>query len=112
MRKVLYLFGQLSDADLEWMIAHGSKERIGKGTSLIREGKPVEALYILLAGALEVSGSGIDPKNPIRLVCGDVVGEVSFVDSRPPMANVNAGEDVIVLAIPREQLNDKIASDP
>jgi hypothetical protein len=41
-----------------------------------------------------------------------VVGEVSFVDARAPMANVTAGEEAILLSIPRGKLTAKIAADP
>src|SRR5262245_14698523 len=112
MRKILYLLGQLSDTDVEWLIANGHKERIPGGAVLIHEGKPIEALYILLAGSLDVSTQGLQSKNPIRLVCGDVVGEVSFVDARPPMANVTAASDSVGLAIPRAKLLGKLDSDP
>jgi bacteriocin-type transport-associated protein len=111
MRKILYLLGQLNDLDIAWMLANGRKEKVPRGTVLIHEGKPVEALYIVLVGTVEVSGSGLDKANPIRLGCGEVVGEVSFVDSRPPMANVTAGEDTTVLAIPRARLAAKLAAD-
>ena len=111
MRKILYLLGQLNDHDLGWILANGRKERAPRGTVLICEGKPIEALYIVLVGTVEVSGSGLDKANPIRLGCGEVVGEVSFVDSRPPMANVIAGEDTTVLAIPRAKLAAKLAAD-
>src|ERR1043166_5196310 len=111
MRKALYLLGQLSDADVEWMIAHGGKERIAAGTILIREGHPVNAIYIVLQGALEVSGSGLSGSGPIRLGCGEVVGEMSFVDSRPPSATVTAVENMVVLAIPRPALVSKLERD-
>jgi bacteriocin-type transport-associated protein len=111
MRKILYLLGQLNDLDLAWMLSAGRKERIPRGTVLIREGKPIEALYIILVGSVEVSGSGLDKANPIRLGCGEVVGEISFVDARPPSANVTTIEDTIVLAIPRAKLTAKLAAD-
>jgi CRP-like cAMP-binding protein len=111
MRKILYLLGQLNDLDLAWMLANGRKERHPRGTVLIREGQPVEALYIVLIGTVEVSGSGLDKGAPIRLGCGEVVGEVSFVDARPPMANVTTAEDTTVLAIPRARLAAKLDSD-
>jgi CRP/FNR family transcriptional regulator, cyclic AMP receptor protein len=112
MRKALYLLGQLSDSDIEWMIARGTKERILAGTILIREGQPVNAIYIVLHGALEVSGSGLSGSRPIRLGCGEVVGEMSFVDSRPPSATVTAAENATVLAIPCTALATKLQRDP
>jgi CRP-like cAMP-binding protein len=112
MRKILYLLGQLNDHDIGWILANGRKERIPRGTVLIHEGKPIEALYIVLVGTVEVSGSGLDRANPIRLGCGEVVGEISFVDARPPSANVTASEDTVVLAIGRARLASKLAADP
>jgi CRP-like cAMP-binding protein len=112
MRKILYLLGQMSDSDVEWMVQNGRKEHRPAGDVLIREGQPIEALYVVLAGALEVTGPGLDSKNPIRLGCGEVVGEVSFVDARPPMATVKAAVDSDVLAIPRPRLKEKIDQAP
>ncbi len=112
MRKVLCLLGQLSDTDIEWLMAHGRKVRVPAGTTLIREGQPVDSLYVLLDGVLEVSGPGVGGDRPIRLGCGEVLGEVSFVDSRPPMATVTAGADSIVLAVPRAALKARLAEDP
>jgi bacteriocin-type transport-associated protein len=112
MRKALYLLGQLSDADVEWMIAEGAKERVPAGKVLIREGEPVNAVYILLDGLLEVTGSGLSGGPPIRLGCGEVVGEMSFIDARPPSATVTAAMDSVVLAIPRPALAGKLERHP
>jgi CRP/FNR family transcriptional regulator, cyclic AMP receptor protein len=111
MRKALYLLGQLTDADVEWLIARGTKEQMGAGTILIREGQPVNAIYIVLQGALEVSGSGLSGGRPIRLGSGEVVGEMSFVDSRPPSATVTAADNATVLAIPRKALATRLERD-
>jgi CRP-like cAMP-binding protein len=110
MRKVLYLLGQLSDSDLEWLIAAGTRQRVHAGTILIEQGKPVNALYIVLDGTLGVSFGGGRP--PTRLGCGEVVGEISFVDSRPPSATVTALEDAVLLALSRRDLAAKLEADP
>jgi CRP/FNR family cyclic AMP-dependent transcriptional regulator len=110
MRKALYLLGQLSDADVEWMIAHGRRERVRAGTVLIREGQPVNAIYIVLDGVLEVTGSSVGGRVPLG--CGEVVGEMSFIDARPPAATVTARDDTVVLAIPRAGLSARLESDP
>lgn len=112
MRKVLYLLGQLSDVDVEWLIAKGKKERIPAGTVLIHEGRPINALYILLDGSLQATGTALGTDKPLRLGCGEVVGEVSFVDSRPPTATVSAETDAVVLAIPRPLLNEHLERSP
>ena len=104
MRKIFYLFGQLTDADIEWMLSKGKRERIPAGTSIVREGQPIDSLFILLDGVLEATGPGLGTDKPLRLGCGEVVGEISFVDSRPPTATVTAAADAVVLSIPRAAL--------
>jgi CRP-like cAMP-binding protein len=111
MRKVLYLLGQLTDADIDWLITAGRRERSATGAVLIREGQPTDALYVLLDGTLEVSGRAVGRGQPIALQVGEVVGEISFVDSRPPVATVTAATDAVLLAIPREKLQAKLADD-
>lgn len=110
MRKVLFLFGQLSDTDLVWLFAAGTKQRIAPGTVLIQQGQRIDTLYILMEGTLEVSGPQIG-EQPIRLSYGEVVGEVSLLDSRPTTATVTAATECVVLAMPRARLTEKLAQD-
>jgi CRP-like cAMP-binding protein len=110
MKKVLYLFGQLSDADVEWLINHAGKQHVPAGAVLIRECQPIDTLYIVLAGVLEVASTALGA-NRVRLGSGEVVGEMSFIESRLPSASVTAVEDSTVLAVPRPQLQAKLDSD-
>jgi CRP/FNR family cyclic AMP-dependent transcriptional regulator len=81
MRKALYLMGILDDEDVEWIASRGRRLSVQKDEVLIREGEPVDALFILLDGSLNVSTGG----SPIAILfSGEIVGEISFVDSRRP----------------------------
>lgn len=111
MKKVLFLLGQLRETDVEWMINNGQRRNISTGETLIREGQPIDALFLVLDGTLEVSGTGVGGGPPVQLGCGEVVGEISFVDSRPPVATVKAAADSIVLAIERDNLKMKLDRD-
>lgn len=113
MRKVLFLFGQLSDDDLEWMLKAGRKRSLQEGEVLIRQGVPVEDVYILLEGKLAVWLTlRIGPEREIaRLQAGEIVGEMSFVDARPPSATVKALEDSTVFGISKAVLSAKLAAD-
>jgi bacteriocin-type transport-associated protein len=111
MKKVLYILGELSDDDIDWLIAIGNREEIPAGTILIHEGQPVDALYILLDGTLAVSAAALGDKEIAKLSSGEVVGEMSFVDARRPSATVKALADAVVLAIPRAQLETKLQQD-
>lgn len=110
MRKVLFLFGQLNDDDVEWMTTAGHKRFVVGGEVLIRQGVPVDALSILLEGRLAVL-LGSQEREIARLSAGEIVGEMSFVDARPPSATVKALEDSTVLALSKTLLTDKLARD-
>ena len=111
MKKVLFLLGQLRDTDVEWMSTQGRRLKVRAGDVLIHEGRSLDALFILLDGTLAISGTGAVGGVPVHLGCGEVVGEISFVDSRPPTATVTAAEDSVVLAVPRQQLKDRLDQD-
>ncbi len=106
MRKALYFLGILDDSDMEWMIRHGKKMPLAPGTVLIEQGKPTDWLYFVLNGTLEVYTRGT-PRIALLKV-GDVVGEISFVDSRPPTASVRAEVESKVGAIPRDLILERI----
>ena len=111
MRKVLFLFGQISDQDIEWMLQVGRKETVPRGHVLIREGHAFDAVYIVLDGAFSVTVSALEDREVNRLGCGEVVGEMSFVDARPPSATVTALENSTVFAIPRSHLAGRLEQD-
>ena len=46
MRKSLYILGQLSELDIEWLATKGDKLQVAPGTTLIKENETVDALYI------------------------------------------------------------------
>lgn len=48
---------------------------------------------------------------PVRLGSGEVVGEMSFIDARPPSATVTAVEPAVVLAVPRSALAAHLGED-
>ncbi|MEQ8963679.1 MAG: cyclic nucleotide-binding domain-containing protein, partial [Coleofasciculus sp. C2-GNP5-27] len=92
MKKVFFLLGELNDDDMDWMLAVGHRKEVTAGTILIEEGKPIDTLLILLEGTLSVSVSALQGKTIARLTSGAVVGEMSFADTRPPSATVQAVE--------------------
>lgn len=111
MRKALYLLGILNDVDIEWLADHGTVRHISSGSVLIHEKKQIDSLYILLEGQLSVTVGGPQGTHVANLHPGEIVGEISFVDLRPPSASVVAARDSQVLALPREVLTAKLAKD-
>jgi histidine ammonia-lyase len=111
MSKVPYILSHLTEDDVEWLLAAGEQREIPAGTMLIAEGQPADALFIVLDGVLAVSIAALDGREIDRIGAGDVVGEISFADARPPSASVTALGDVVVFALARETLAAKVRLD-
>ncbi|MDJ0839402.1 MAG: cyclic nucleotide-binding domain-containing protein [Acidobacteriota bacterium] len=112
MRRVLYFLKELEARDVDWFIANGVKNTLPKGMILINENQYVSALYLVTKGALIVSVPSQHDTEIAILKEGELVGELSFLDSRPPNATVTAALDTTVLAIPRWKLEAKLEEDP
>lgn len=109
MRKVLFLLGQLTDEDVEWIGRIGQRVRVPAGQTLIREGEHHPLLYILLSGRAEVAVARIGKVASMEV--GDVFGEMSFVDAMPPSATVRAEMPSVVLAVDKAELDRHITED-
>lgn len=109
MRKVLYILGQLDDHDIGWMARHGRKRRLETGSVLITEGVPVDDLFIVLDGEFDVL---VDKVGKVAaLGAGEIIGEMSFVDSQPPSATVRAGRPSMVLAVAKAEMAERLRAD-
>jgi len=108
MRKVLYILGELEDTDLQWLLDAGTARTVAAETVIIREGQAVDDLFIVVGGELSVRLTDVEIA---RLGSGEVVGEMSLLDSRPPSATVVAREDALVHAIPKRTLRSKLDQD-
>jgi len=108
MRKVLYILGKLRDSDLQWLLEAGATQPLSAGAVLIHEGQPIDSLFIVVEGELSVEKAGAELA---RLDVGEVVGEMSFLDSRPPTATVTALDDALVFVVPQTRLRNKLRSD-
>ncbi len=109
MRKVLFIFGQLKDSDVNWLAKAGRRQRVEAGATLIREGVEVDTLYIVLNGELLVT-QGEERRQVARLGAGEVVGEMSFIDARPPSATVTAATQAVVYAVPKARLEQELVA--
>ena len=111
MRKALYFLGILNDSDIDWLIGAGHRREIAAGGAIIHEGRPLDSVYLVIDGAFSVRVQARANDEIARLMSGEVMGEMSFVDLAPPSATVQAIEPSFVLEIPRRRLNAKIAED-
>lgn len=108
MRKALIFFGILDDGDVEWMVSTGLRKELSKDAVLIREGASIDAMFLIIDGSFCVT---VGEKEVARLKPGEIVGEMSFVDARPPSASVKAIEKSLVLSIQRVHLTKRLHDD-
>jgi signal-transduction protein with cAMP-binding, CBS, and nucleotidyltransferase domain len=108
MRKALYILGILNDSDIDWLSHNGKNILLDPGKTIITQGKQVDTLFIVLDGELQVFSKDVEVA---RLQSGEIVGEISFVDARPPLASVKALTKSSVLAVNAEALRNRLAKD-
>jgi len=110
MKKVLFLFGELNDSDVDWLITCGRREDVALGATLIQQGQRIGALYIVLEGAFNVRVIG--KSEPIGVVGpGEILGEMSFLDSRGASTTIEAATPSRVYSVGREALSARLKED-
>ena len=109
MRKILFIFGVLNDADVDWMVQTGTRDRIEVADILIHEGKAIDSVILLLSGKMTVSVDGVG--EVAQLASGDFIGEMSLVDTAPPSTTVTAKTDCTALFLDKQKLQRKLMED-
>ena len=110
MRRALYILGLLTDEDIEWIVGNGERERLAPGSKIITEAQPLDSIFILVDGKLmahlEQGNRKLSELGP-----GEVLGEISLLDSRPPTVSVSAVDESLVIRLARTRLFTKLESD-
>jgi len=111
MKKVLYVLGILSDSDIDWLSAVGIKRSLKPAEIIIRKGELPDALYLVIDGSLNVFLDQVDETPIATSGAGEILGEISFVDSYPSTATVAADGVAEVLAVSRGDIRTKLKCD-
>ena len=105
----VFVFGLLTDGDVEWMSRVGEQRRIKDQEVLIREGEPLTSVILLLQGECVVADRAAG--EIARLGVGEILGEMSFLDSAPPSATVTAVGDGLALFLDKQTLAHRLEAD-
>lgn len=122
------LLQELSNSDIDWVMATGQKRKIEADRLLIKAGQQISALYWLIDGSLtiSVSQSGDNALNRafaaledkptlereiIELESGDIAGEELLITTRAASTTVKTKLPSDVLMIPQQQLQAKLQQD-
>jgi CRP-like cAMP-binding protein len=103
---------EFGDEDARWLHEHGAQMRVHPGDRVLVEGVHPEHLYLVLEGEFRVSSAQMRDPDMLRVNAGELLGEISYIQHTPPGATVYAVTDGVLLAIPRTELDAKIADDP
>ena len=89
------LFTQLDDGELERIGRAARDKNYPKGSVILFEDDPGDALYVVLSGQVKVVLIGEDGREVIlsMLKVGDFFGEMSLIDDQPRSAHVIAVDD-------------------
>lgn len=109
MRKVLFIFSVLSDADVEWLAQAGERVHVDPGAQVIARGVRIDHIWFVLEGRLAIrtpTGATV-----ATLESGEIVGEMSLVDPAPTVVSVEAVAESTLLRIADARVREKLASD-
>jgi CRP-like cAMP-binding protein len=99
------LFAAISKRDLEFVASRIDEVSLKPGLTLIREGQPTEAFFILESGHVQVTRAG---KPAARLGPGDFFGEIGMLDRGPATATVVTDGPVEAMVLSHSQFRDAI----
>ena len=107
--RVLPLFEDVDDAQLERLAAATSEFEAPAGQALIERGKPGSGIFVLEQGQAVVEA----PEGKRHIGPGDIFGERALLgDEIERTARVRAETDVRCLAISRPEIERLLAEDP
>ena len=112
MQAGLTVLHELSEGDIDWLLAEGREEAVRRDTALVKAGARIHTVYLVLDGLLRVFINAPGDRELATLGPGEIVGEMSFLEDRPASATVVAAEPSRLLVLERQRLEEKLREDP
>ena len=111
--KKINLFENLSETDLERVLALCIKQAFPKDAVIFREGDPGDRCYIITGGAVRISKfiPNIGEEALAVLKPGDYFGEMALIDNFPRSATAVTNDDADVFSISKPDLDRVLIAD-
>lgn len=108
------LFRLVPDPDLQALAQLARERREPKGTLILSQGNPGDALFLIRSGQVKVTVVAEDGREVILSVLGpgSFFGEMALIDDEPRSAHVIAMEDTILVVLRREDFRARLAGSP
>ena len=113
LRKVLLVFAELDDLDIDWLSRLGTVVNRQPGETLIEQGNQINQLWVVLQGEADVflitSGRSQLVGSSRR---GELLGEIALLSGESQAtASVIARDRMQLLVLPQEQLKQRVGAD-
>jgi signal transduction histidine kinase/CRP-like cAMP-binding protein len=107
------LFDGLNSRETSELLKSAKEETMPSGTTVLKEGKVVERVYILKSGGVEIRKE-IDEKEEVlgTIRTGDFFGELAVVKGKKNSASVVTTQDSTLLSFDREEFSAMIEKHP
>jgi CRP/FNR family cyclic AMP-dependent transcriptional regulator len=108
------VFAVLPESRRRQLAASGTAIRLDPGAALFRVGDEAEAVYVILAGEVEVAVAGEDGRDVwlAKIGAGSLVGEMGVLDGGSRSADVRAGSRAELWRIGRRAVMDVLREEP
>lgn len=112
--KVFDLFEEISSELAEWLNEKGEKLDLEDGSTIINEGEVIDFIFLLLQGELAINTTDQSGNSQClaKVKRGSIVGEMSWLEKRPPVANIVSKTNGSGLKLYFNQLDSLISLNP
>src|SRR5688572_13621396 len=104
----IQLFSELTPAQLDWVARRAHRRTFATGANVMIADQPGEAVYIVLHGTVKIHVQQADGRDVILSILGsgDLLGEMSLIDSVGRSASVTTLEDSLLLWMGKETFQE------
>ena len=113
LRKILLVFAELNDLDIDWMSQQGTLINYNEGELFIEQGQHLGKLWVVLSGEADIYLTTSNQKEKVGSSRrGEMLGEMALLSENGlATANVVARNAMQLLVLPHQLLIDRMATD-
>lgn len=113
LRKVLLVFAELDDLDIDWLGRLGTVVHCQPGETLIEQGNQIDQLWVVLKGEADIFLITSEQRHLVGSSRrGELLGEIALLSSKNlATASVIARNRMQLLALPQDQLKQRMGAD-